>query len=118
MEPLPLFLIVGQIQLAAFKGAHNVLRSPLLDRPPWALREPGHSIMGLLFSISGLCFAFTLVYGFFHLEWWIPLVALILGFPFAYYLFIRPITGDIFPMTVGSLLSVIGAIWIGISWFF
>ena len=118
MEPLYVFLIVGQVQLAAFKGTHNVLRSPPPCWPAWGLTEPGHSIMSILFTISGVCYVFTIIYGFVHFVWWIPLIAIVILFPFAFYLLIRPITGDIFPMTVGTLLSVAGAAWVAGAWFF
>jgi len=115
-EELTIFLAIGLIQLAAFKGAHNVSRYPLPLQPAWALNAKGQTILYFLFTISGLCYAFTLIYGFVHLQWWIPVVSMILVFPFTYYLLIRPVTGDIFPMTIGSLLSIIGAGFIGYTW--
>ena len=80
--------------------------------------DPLISIIYVLFSVSGLCYLFTLIYGFFHLDWWIPVVCLILGFPFSFYLLIRPITGDVLSMTMGSLLSIVGAGIIIFVWFF
>lgn len=116
-KELTIFLIIGLIQLSAFKGAHNVSRSPPTHQPAWALNAKGQTIIYLLFTITGLCYVFTLIYGFINLEWWIPLVCLVLGFPFAYYLLIRPITGDILPMTIGSVLSVLGTGFIATYWF-
>ena len=116
IEELTIFLVIGLIQLAAFKGAHNVSRLPPEFQTAWALNDTGQIIIYLLFAISGLSYVFTLVYGFAHLQWWIPLLCAILVFPFAYYLFIRPITGDIFAMAIGGFLSIIGAGLIGFNW--
>ena len=117
-QQLTIFLVIGFIQLSAFKGTHNVLRSPPPLQPPWALSHTGQGVMQLLFSISGLCFLFTLIFGFTHLVWWIPVVCLVIVFPFAYYLLIRPVTRDILPMTIGSILSILGAGLIVYFWFF
>ena len=117
-QELTIFLIVGLLQLSAFKGTHNVLRSTPPLQPPWALSQTGQGVMQIFFSITGLCFLFTLIYGFAHLAWWIPVVCLVLGFPFTFYLLIRPITGDIVPMTLGTPLSIFGVGVIAYFWFF
>jgi len=118
MEPLIIFLIAGQISLIGFKGSHNVMRSPSSEQPAWALSERGQLFLYLFFSVSGLCYIFILVYGFFHLDWWIPVATMIIGFPLAYYFLIRPIIGDIFSMTIGTILSLLSIAFVIGVWFF
>jgi hypothetical protein len=115
MDPLAIFLIVGQVQLAAMKSSLTVNQASPVYWPSWALKEPGRSIMPLFFTVSGLCFFGTMVFGFFHLEWWIPLVCLVIVFPFVH-LAIRFVIPDAAIMILGTAISLVGAILVAIEW--
>jgi hypothetical protein len=117
MDVLSTFLIVGQLQLAAFKSTYIVLNSPPTRWPAWGLTEPGHSYMPLFFTVSGVSFLFTMAYGFVHLTWWIPLFALIIGFPFTHHLILRRLLPDTFMMVTGTLCSLGCSLWIALKWF-
>jgi hypothetical protein len=56
MEPLYVFLIVGQVQMASFKAAFTVMNAGQLYWPAWALTEPGRSVMWWLCVIPMLNF--------------------------------------------------------------
>ncbi len=114
MNEMSLFTVVGLTQLSAFKGAHNVMKASPPEWPAWALTNPGR--LRIFFNLAGICYAATIAYGFAHLDWWIPLIAMIVGFPFAYYLAVRPIVGDIASMTIGTALSVVGAFLVVADW--
>ena len=116
MDPLTLYLVAGQIALVGFKGAHNVVRAPPPAQPGWALSDGGQLALQSFFSISGLSSMFITIYGFAHLDWWIPLATFTIGFPFTYYSIIRPIVGDIFSMTIRTFFSVGASVVVGFKW--
>ena len=119
MDPLAIFLITGQICTIGFKGSLSVKRSPpSLEIDLFRLSEGGQSALNLFFIVSGFCHFFIVVYGFFHLDWWIPVVATVIGFPFTHHLFIRPIISDIFSMIIGTALSLPSAAFVAWVWFF
>lgn len=117
MKPEALYIIGGLISLTGFKGTHNVVRAPPTEQPGWALSYEGQQMLHRLLTVSAVSGIFITVYGFAHLDWWIPLACLIVGFPFTYQLMIRPIIGDIVSMTVGTALSVVAAIFVALEWF-
>ena len=84
MDPLTIFLITGLISTIGFKGALHVRISPPPLQPVWALSEGGQLALSWFYIVSGFCDLFIVVYGFFHLDWWIPVVTTIIVFPFTH----------------------------------
>ena len=112
-----IFLITGFISGCAFLATRDVTLVPLSWRPVWAMSEKGVLILALLAIVSSFSSLFILAYGFVHLDWWKPVIAMIF-FTLIYKFVVRATIGYCACMIFGNILSVLSVIVVIRVWFF
>ncbi|MEH6629037.1 MAG: hypothetical protein V7739_21595 [Motiliproteus sp.] len=94
MDPIIVFLIAGTLAMSAAISASKLLKLPEEEQPAWMGSKSGK----IRVLIGGNLFALTLVasvvYGAFHLIWWVPVACLFITFPVIHVVILEKLLGS------------------------
>mgnify|MGYP001048195201 CR=1 FL=1 len=81
MDPLIIFLISGTFAMSAAIFASKLLKLPAEEQPSWGQGQSGNTRILLGGNLFALTLVAAVVYGVFHVAWWIPVACLFITFP-------------------------------------
>ena len=81
LDPILVFLIAGAFAMSAAIFASKLLKLPVDEQPEWAQGKSGNVRILLGGNLFAIALIAAVVYGFYHLVWWIPVACLFITFP-------------------------------------
>tara|TARA_R110002167_G_scaffold56558_8_gene160540 strand:+ start:7569 stop:7964 length:396 start_codon:yes stop_codon:yes gene_type:complete len=114
LDPIIIFLLSGLFPMSAAISASKLMKLPEEQRPGWVQGESGMRRVVLLGNLFGLILIAALWFGFTHLDWWIPLVCLLITFPVVHLVVIERLFGlsKSFMFSGALSLAVTGLLWL------
>ena len=114
MDPIIIFLLSGLFPMSAAISASKLMKLPEEQRPGWVQGESGMRRVVLLGNLFGLILIAALWFGFTYLDWWIPLVCLVITFPVVHLVVIERLFGlsKSFMFSGALSLAVTGLLWL------
>ena len=109
-----MFLLSGLFPMSAALAAAKLMKLPEAERPAWIATESGMKRMIWLGNLCGVVLLGALWYGFTHLDWWVPLLCLVLTFPVIHLVLIERLFGmsKSFMFSVTLSMAVPGLLWL------
>lgn len=114
MEAIIVFGVVGAFAMSAALCANQLLKLPEEEQPEWVRGKSGNTKVLMAGNLYSAVLVATIVYGFFHLQWWIPLVCLVLTFPVIHVVILEKLLGLSKGFFISGTLAVLGspALWL------
>tara|TARA_R110002095_G_scaffold145658_2_gene126058 strand:- start:3190 stop:3585 length:396 start_codon:yes stop_codon:yes gene_type:complete len=114
LDPIIIFLLSGLFPMSAAISASKLMKLPEEQRPGWVQGESGMRRVVLLGNLFGLILIAALWFGFTYLDWWIPLVCLVITFPVVHLVVIERLFGlsKSFMFSGALSLAVTGLLWL------
>lgn len=111
-----IFVLAGAAAMSGALFARRLLHMPEEERHGWTAGNAGAGRVLLLGNICALLLVASLVYGFIHLAWWLPLICLVMTFPVIQRLLLEPWLKPGIGLLGCTLLAVVFAVWMGLDW--
>ncbi|MEH6473662.1 MAG: hypothetical protein V7752_20755 [Halopseudomonas sp.] len=114
LDPIIVFLLCGLFPMSAAIAASKLMKLPEDQQPAWVQGESGMRKVVLLGNLFGVVLIAALWYGFTHVDWWIPLLCLVVTFPVVHLIVIERLFGlsKSFMFSGALSLAVIGLLWL------
>ncbi len=114
LDPIIIFLLSGLFPMSAAIAASKLMKLTEEQRPSWIQGESGLRNVVLLGNLFGLILIAALWYGFTHVEWWIPLLCLVITFPVVHVIIIERLFGLSKSFMFSGALSIAatGLLWL------
>ena len=116
MSPLTQFLVVGLLTFCPAAAGSRLAQANPTQIPKWMWSGIGRGILLNGSFLIALGFFAVIIYGFTHLDWWIPLVSIFIGFPAVFAFIVTRILGDIWTILIFGPLGVVSIIYLALNW--
>ncbi|RDE22839.1 hypothetical protein DV711_09745 [Motiliproteus coralliicola] len=116
MEPIIVFLLCGVFPMSAAIAASKLMKMPEEERPAWVREEAKLQRVVMLGNLFGLVLIAALWYGFTRLEWWIPVLCLVLTFPVIHLMVIERLFGLSKSFMFSGALSLASPVLLWLHW--
>lgn len=116
IEPLIIFIVTGIVSMSAALSAGAINKLPEEDKPAIAKSRNGLMQIVLAGNVAAVGLLFSAAYGFYNLDWWIPLSCVFVSFPVIHILFIQKILGDVKALFVMAPLAFISLFVLYLYW--
>ena len=107
IEPLFIFLFTGIVSMSAALSAGAINKMPEEDKPAIANSRNGLMAIVLAGNVAAVALLFSAAYGFYNLDWYIPLACVFISFPVVHLVAIQPMLGDVKALFVMSPLALL-----------
>ena len=116
VSPLTIFLVVGLLTFCPAASGVRLAQANPTQIPIGMWSGIGRGILLNGSFLLALGFFAVIFYGFTHLDWWIPVVSIFVGFPAAFAFIVRRILGDIWGFLILGPLGVVSIIYLALNW--
>ncbi len=116
LDPLLIFLVTGMVSMSAALSAGALNKLPDEDKPAFATTRNGMVAVVMAGNVAAVALLFSAAYGFYNLDWWIPLLCLFITFPVVQKVFIERILGDLKTLFVMTPLVVASLVVLYLYW--
>ncbi|GGO83274.1 hypothetical protein GCM10011348_26650 [Marinobacterium nitratireducens] len=112
MDPLVLFLLTGFVSMSAALSAGTINKLPDADKPPIAQTRNGLVSVVMIGNLGAVGLIFSMAYGLRQLDWWIPVLCLIVTFPVVHIALVQRLLGParslflMLPLVLASLVAL------------
>ncbi len=112
MDPLFTFLITGFVSMSAALSAGAVNKLPEEEKAGKLAERNTQVAIIMAGNLAALTLVGAMAFGMLNLEWWIPLVCLIITFPVAHLVVMQRLLGDVknlalmTPLVIGSIATL------------
>ncbi len=93
MDPILVFLIAGTFAMSASISASKLLKLPVEEQPGWMQGKSGNVRVLLGGNLFALILVATVVFGVYHLTWWVPVACLFITFPVLHVIILERLLG-------------------------
>ena len=116
MDPIIVFLLSGLFPMSAALSASKLTKTPAEERPAWAASDGGLQKVVLLSNLFAIVLVAALWFGFTHIDWWIPLLCLVVTFPVVHLVVIERVLGLSNSLIVSGALSLVVPVLLWLHW--
>ncbi len=116
LEQIIVFLLSGVFPMSAAISASKLMKLPADQQPAWGQGEAGMRTVVLLGNLFGLILIAALWYGFSHVDWWVPLLCLVITFPVVHVVVIERLFGLSKSFMFSGALSLAAPVLLWLHW--